>query len=409
MYFSVEWLEEQLKATKDERDQIDLVCGFAFNAIDFLLEECNSYAKKYYDVALKIGSTRGQAMMLMCMSYYQRETGNITEADQLLDQTEALFESDSEGDFGPALSYFAVHNWILGKREKAFKQAFHSRQFAEKNNSNYDLTWSSYQFGVFYTDLKNYEVALQHFREAELRARSQGDTYALARCLSGIAFIEIQQGNFEEALQINAESLENYKKCGHKTGESRALNDLGVLYKKLKQDSEAEKYLTQALELRMELKYIQGIITSQLELAELHLQNGKTGESKKLLESALKLSEESGAKLKESRCNKMLYEVYKKEHDAEKALFYFEKFFEVESLISGEATSNRISSLQQKYATEKSEQEAEIHRLKNVELKKLNEEIEEKNKNILDSIHYAKRIQDSLLPNMKYIERNLKK
>ena len=35
--------------------------------------------------------------------------------------------------------------------------------------------------------------------------------------------------------------------------------------------------------------------------------------------------------------------------------------------------------------------------------------IEEKQKEILDSIHYAKRIQTSLLPTEKYIERKLKK
>jgi len=33
---------------------------------------------------------------------------------------------------------------------------------------------------------------------------------------------------------------------------------------------------------------------------------------------------------------------------------------------------------------------------------------EEKNKDILDSIRYAKRIQQSLLPTEKYFERNLK-
>ena len=35
--------------------------------------------------------------------------------------------------------------------------------------------------------------------------------------------------------------------------------------------------------------------------------------------------------------------------------------------------------------------------------------IEEKQKEILDSIHYAKRIQQSLLPTTKYIENNIQK
>jgi hypothetical protein len=35
--------------------------------------------------------------------------------------------------------------------------------------------------------------------------------------------------------------------------------------------------------------------------------------------------------------------------------------------------------------------------------------IEEKNKDVLDSIHYAKRIQRSLLPSERYFDRSLKK
>jgi hypothetical protein len=34
-------------------------------------------------------------------------------------------------------------------------------------------------------------------------------------------------------------------------------------------------------------------------------------------------------------------------------------------------------------------------------------QLEEKNREVMDSIHYAKRIQTALLPNEKYIERKL--
>lgn len=43
------------------------------------------------------------------------------------------------------------------------------------------------------------------------------------------------------------------------------------------------------------------------------------------------------------------------------------------------------------------------------ELNESKEKTEEKNKEILDSIHYAKRIQQALLPNEKYIERHINK
>ncbi|HYG50208.1 MAG TPA: hypothetical protein VD905_04860, partial [Flavobacteriales bacterium] len=57
----------------------------------------------------------------------------------------------------------------------------------------------------------------------------------------------------------------------------------------------------------------------------------------------------------------------------------------------------KVEALQQK--TEQQSREIELEK----------QLVEEKNKEILDSIHYSKRIQQALLPSEKYIERNLKR
>ncbi|MGZ4037599.1 MAG: hypothetical protein ACXVPQ_07200, partial [Bacteroidia bacterium] len=47
--------------------------------------------------------------------------------------------------------------------------------------------------------------------------------------------------------------------------------------------------------------------------------------------------------------------------------------------------------------------------LKNKETEHQKSVIEEKNKDILDSIHYARRIQNSLLPREQYIQKTIDK
>ena len=59
---------------------------------------------------------------------------------------------------------------------------------------------------------------------------------------------------------------------------------------------------------------------------------------------------------------------------------------------------NRLNSIEVAHAIEKSEQEKEIYRLRNVELKNAYDIIDEKNKDILANISYASRIQQALLP-----------
>jgi hypothetical protein len=58
---------------------------------------------------------------------------------------------------------------------------------------------------------------------------------------------------------------------------------------------------------------------------------------------------------------------------------------------------------------ESMENEKEIFRLRNVELKAAFDEIEIKQKEILDSIRYAERIQKALLTSNGYIEKTLRR
>jgi serine phosphatase RsbU (regulator of sigma subunit) len=170
---------------------------------------------------------------------------------------------------------------------------------------------------------------------------------------------------------------------------------------------DAEKYLREALAVREKLFYSPGVITTRMELAKVLLTLGKMEETETLLVSALQLSNETNSKQKAAQCHLLLSELYKQLEQPWKALEQLEEHFKVKSIVTGEEATNRINSMQQKFATEKSESEAEIHRLKNVELKKAYGEIEEKNKSILDSIHYAKRIQGALLASEELLKNNL--
>ena len=61
--------------------------------------------------------------------------------------------------------------------------------------------------------------------------------------------------------------------------------------------------------------------------------------------------------------------------DYEAAFNHLDKFHLIKSEVIGEEATNVLKELETKHATEKSEKEKEIHRLKNVELKKAHREI----------------------------------
>ncbi|MBK7666125.1 MAG: tetratricopeptide repeat protein [Sphingobacteriaceae bacterium] len=160
--------------------------------------------------------------------------------------------------------------------------------------------------------------------------------------------------------------------------------------------------------------------------------------------------------LKESYLN--LAKVYRTKKDFEKAYDYFQKYSEIKDTLLNADVGKKISSLEYNYQIEQDKKitqlenekiqfkhEAEVKKQRLIiwagfviliivslfsififrqykakkaanliinsqktEIEKQHSELEEKQKEIVDSIKYAKRIQQTLMPSEKYIEKNLK-
>ncbi len=108
-------------------------------------------------------------------------------------------------------------------------------------------------------------------------------------------------------------------------------------------------------------------------------------------ERARALAEELGAKDLLYQAHQALAEEYERIGDIEKAYFHFKKFHEIERQVFNEESDKKTKNLQVIHQVEQAKKEAEIQRLRNVELAELNA-------NITASITYAQKIQQAILP-----------
>ena len=125
------------------------------------------------------------------------------------------------------------------------------------------------------------------------------------------------------------------------------------------------------------------------------------------MKEAVEICEQLKAKPKLTVAHLQYYEYYKMTGAPWKALEHMEISHSIRATVSGEQMQNKIKQLQTTFATEKADKEKEIERLRNFELKQAYEQIEQKNKDILDSINYAKKIQFAILPSEEEIRRLL--
>jgi serine phosphatase RsbU (regulator of sigma subunit) len=113
-------------------------------------------------------------------------------------------------------------------------------------------------------------------------------------------------------------------------------------------------------------------------------------------ERARALAEELGAKDLLYQAHQAFAEEYERIGDIEKAYAHFKKFHEIERQVFNEESDKKTKNLQIIHQVEQTKKEAEIQRLRNVELAELNE-------NITSSIAYAQKIQQAILPSEEKI------
>jgi serine phosphatase RsbU (regulator of sigma subunit) len=342
--------------------------------------------------SLSQNNINGESLTRFLLAYAAYEKGNMAYGLKQIEKIHLVFDQVNNLYVRALLyNFFAFTNSHQGNHDKAFYYAYESIKTSEKLENNPNRFWGIYSLGVFYFDIKDYSNSEKHYREALEKFLMVGNQYGCARARTGIASIYIQQNKLDEAEEIE-------------TGQSRSLNDLATIYKKQNRLDEAITCFEKALEIRRKNKHAQGIATTLIEIGEVLILQKKFDQVLNYLIEAKEACELVKNKNKLFRTHYLFVQLYKNMNEPWKALEHYEIYEQIKSEVAGENTNHKINELQKKAAVEKSEQETEIHRLKNVELKHAYEEIAEKNKEILDSISYAKRLQQAILPSQEMVD-----
>ncbi len=403
-------INQKIDAMPDKKEQVRAIIDFIMLYGDTYGDKILPIINKGINISKSIGFEAGETFCYYNLVFWQGATqGNVNSIygasmDQLSSMVEKL-KSD-EDLYALGLNLFAFFHWFRGEYEKAFNIILDAIKLFD-NKQNTGLAWNLFACGVFYFDTKDTENSIRYYQRALDVFTLNNYEYGMARASNGLASNAITQDKADVALGLLEYSSGIYRKFGHHSGLSRVLNDLGLLEKNHKQYDKAVSYFNECIALRKEIDHTQGLITTYTELGETYLFMQKYDEAFDQLHKGLELSLASKTLQKQMRIYKLLYDTYKIIGNTELALRNFEMFFEVKTKLLSDEAANNIKKIQTRHEKEKSEREAEIERIKNIELNKANKIIEQKNKDITDSINYARRIQRSLMPTEKFFERVL--
>jgi serine phosphatase RsbU (regulator of sigma subunit) len=301
--------------------------------------------------------------------------------------------------------------------------------------------------GNVYIGLGKPDEALKYFQRALKIGYEIGNKNGIASCLISIGTIYSDKKEHKKSLDYYFESLELFQQVNNEDAIATNLNNIADSYLELKDYPKSLIYIIKAKELYEKIGNVYG---QSLVLNNIGDYYSKIGNEEKALEY-YKLGLEKGKLIEANehviQSYKGISKSYKKAGDYKQALLYHELFHELNDSIYNVESSNQIAEMQARFDSERDAQEIalltkdkkiqedELNRqsiitrsiigvggllfvltivlirgisqkkkankeldLKNQKIELAYNIIEDQHKDIKDSINYAKRIQEAILP-----------
>jgi serine phosphatase RsbU (regulator of sigma subunit) len=345
---------------------------------------------------------------------------------------------DEEGDYPRALD-----NYLQGLR------------IAEKAQDSRHMSMLYGNIGNVYNLMKDYDKAIDYISQGMRQQTEIGDMIGVGISNINLAAIYYSIKDYQKSLQYAFNAYAILKKMNYSRGVAASLNNIGNSFKALGQNDSAEHYLLIALQMGKATNDKDGLCNSEVDLGSVYENEKKYALAQQYTMEGIANAKDIGSLEFMMSGYNQLYSIASAMGDNMRALGYYKTYIqERDSLYNQNNTQKIVRSemnfdFEKKQAAEKADQDKkdalqaeQDHRQKliiyfisgiallvlgfavfayrsylqkqkaNTELDEKNHKIEgaytiieDKNREITDSINYAKRIQSAMLPSKTEIQK----
>jgi len=394
----IKTLETDLATAKNPKEKTDALNALAFEIRNTATNRSIELSKEAQNISSQINYPEGKAAALNNEGFCYVQITNYELALEKCFEAFALFE-ETKNEKGIALAHYnlcliyqriGVHNLALEHISKAFS-------YHQKMNDKFEMARCCMQLGFLYGWLGDNETSIEVYNKGLDYSREINNRAIEAAIIMGTGQTYMQMKNYEMGRENLLKSMEIREQIKDWRGYAASMNSLMTLCYETGEFEEAEKLSLKGLKLAKELGDKMGISRFVVDLGKIYLKQGKLKEAEEAILQALDTARKINLKMVVPTAHFFLSEIYKQKGDYKKALEFYQVFHESKEEMFSTENAVKAKSMQLTEKIENAQREAEINRLKNVELKNAYDEIAEKNKDITDSINYAKRIQHALL------------
>ena len=320
--------------------------------------EKKQYRRGLADAALNAG---------WCYTYLSRSKEALEYLQKALDLYREIGEP--EGSM-KSLNAIGVVYHNVSQYESALE--YYSRSLAlSRNTGNKERELAAINnLGEFYHELGNYEEASSFFENALRLAEECNDRERLANVRVNLGLIEKELGNFAAAKEHLEKAVKACRDSDDKITLVKCHTAMGLLHHEMKEYDKAVEWHLKGIELSQQTGNRHGEAEALYNLAKMYMAAGKHDAALESLERTANLSVRIGSKYFAYRAQLSMANVYEQKGEYKTALEHFKQYNVIEKEVFSEEARKRLENLITRHEIERASKEAEIYRLKNIEVEK---------------------------------------
>jgi tetratricopeptide (TPR) repeat protein len=400
------------------------------------INEALDHYTRSSDILEEIDDKESLPALIINIGYIYENQGNVTKAMASYRKSLSLLESSplkkdikNKSVEASCLNNISILYFRLNDYSNALDYQKKSLKIREEINDKKNIAYSLNNIGQMYLKAGDIEKTRNFYDRSLQVAREINDQAMIAAVSMNLGYIYQTHGmefngkpDLSKALQYYNNSLAIQRQILDIKGEANTLNNIaGICFQK-KNYGEAIKFARTSLNLALELGFPENIKNASEMLFKIYKETKDFKKSFQMLELSVQMRDSvNNIQTKKAAIKSQLKYEYEKQaakdsiRNAEKIVQENIKYevaikqqrlysyggvigFGLMLVIAG--VSFRAYRNKQKANEIISEQKKLVEKQKHL--------VEEKQKEILDSIHYAKRIQNALVTNEKYIEKKLR-
>ena len=382
---------EQLRLEPPGSELATVLNKLAYACLHLDPHKAEAYAMEVLDLAEKQGFLLEQAKSCNTLGTINQEAGNFAEAMSYCRKSMEISEEieDKSGMasvHGTMASIFRSQG-LIDRALEHFHESLRGKQNCGASEDELAICYLN--IGTIYSSLFQLDLALSSYEFAQKIWEESGDRMKLAYTYNNIGSIYGKKEELDKAREYFQKALDIREDLGDVKGTASTLGNLGNLHEKLEENESALECFSRSLELYEEIGNKRGIAYICGCIGGVYTAVGRLPEAEAIIMRGLEITRKLSMKDWEIHCLDLITNLCEAKGDLQKALQYSGELNICIKEYLNEKSMEKIAELQVQFETEKKEKEAEIYRMKNVELSRMNDKLR-------DALAHVRRLQGML-------------